>query len=364
MANEDAGDFTIRELTGDKRTLRLVGRALPYRPFSLEGEQRADLWMPPGNPEGTLQIYGPSEKPTTIKGFWKTVFLGDETLVSATINGAALTTAKDLVQTADDIRRKGQIVEVTWLHEQRQGVLQRLKKDWHNLNDCEWEIEFLWSALSIDVLSAAQKILKSALRSAADFASKMASQVSDFGDKASPLTVPQTPQSSQIADALAKAQAAVDDLASGVDSATQGVTSAVTNARRAAASYEQGVLSMRGAINAAYARVESTAFGAPPTDLVGQQTAVVQANREAVRSARKALYLAAEAREQLLKSAEPNLITAFIARGNMDLRDVSSRFYGVPDNWRRLRTFNHLDSSRLSAGQVVFVPRLDGEVAA
>jgi hypothetical protein len=41
----------------------------------------------------------------------------------------------------------------------------------------------------------------------------------------------------------------------------------------------------------------------------------------------------------------------------MDLRDVSLRFYGTQDNWRTLLQFNHLASSKLSSGQLVFVPK-------
>jgi hypothetical protein len=37
---------------------------------------------------------------------------------------------------------------------------------------------------------------------------------------------------------------------------------------------------------------------------------------------------------------------------------VSTAFYGTPDEWGRLLEFNALTTSKLSSGQVVFVPKL------
>jgi len=46
----------------------------------------------------------------------------------------------------------------------------------------------------------------------------------------------------------------------------------------------------------------------------------------------------------------------FQARDGMDLRTVSTQFYGTPDEWQSLMVFNNLLSSGLVAGQVIFVP--------
>ena len=37
--------FVVKELTGKRRTVRLTGRALPYRPFTLEGEQHGPVGL-------------------------------------------------------------------------------------------------------------------------------------------------------------------------------------------------------------------------------------------------------------------------------------------------------------------------------
>jgi hypothetical protein len=43
----------------------------------------------------------------------------------------------------------------------------------------------------------------------------------------------------------------------------------------------------------------------------------------------------------------------------MDLRDVSTQYYGTPDEWIRLMLYNGFNTSRLIAGDVVIVPRLN-----
>ena len=59
--NDLVSFFQVEELTGDKRVLRLSGRALPYRPFELSGTQRHSVEWYPGSPIGTLQVYGAKE---------------------------------------------------------------------------------------------------------------------------------------------------------------------------------------------------------------------------------------------------------------------------------------------------------------
>jgi len=49
--------------------------------------------------------------------------------------------------------------------------------------------------------------------------------------------------------------------------------------------------------------------------------------------------------------------SVFVAPANMDLRDVSTKFYNTPDNWWMLMLYNELPDSRLRAGQEIKIPR-------
>mgnify|MGYP001613528902 FL=1 len=81
--------------------------------------------------------------------------------------------------------------------------------------------------------------------------------------------------------------------------------------------------------------------------------------RGMLRVARQMLSAAARQEADLTKRVAPDMLSHFVARADMDLREVSTRFYGDQNGWRRLMSFNQLETSRLSAGQVVFVPSRD-----
>src|SRR5262245_24990140 len=84
MAGElnKASSFTIEELSTEdvrkNRVVRLIGRALPYRPITFSGTMRHDITWYPGNPEATIQVLGAAEDPTTINGRWSDRWLGSE----------------------------------------------------------------------------------------------------------------------------------------------------------------------------------------------------------------------------------------------------------------------------------------------
>jgi hypothetical protein len=378
---DSVGAFVIRELTGDKRELRLVDRALPYRPLTLEGVQDNEATKYAGNPVRSLQVFGPSEKDTTIKGFWKDIFIGDAAAPAATVDGRPLLSARVLSDLVDDVREKGQLVEVTWLHEQRQGIIGRFKKDWHNLHDLEWEIDFVWAGKSKNVLTGAARVLSSAIQSASALVSGVASKVNDFVTKSEQLD-----QSSDLVEEIRTKANSIRDTADSLldqaDNAAQNVVDQLTAALGIAGQFQGIVLDAGDVVTAAYSRAEAAALGLSnlgltasavdkaanadepiPPDVVGVAVAASEANREVVRSARQARFRAAHARDQMLRSAEPNLLAAFTARQDQDLRDVSLRYYGTAEHWRDLMTFNGFGSSRLLAGNTVFVPRLSSESA-
>src|SRR5262245_12238919 len=152
-AVEHVAPFTVQELSGDGRTLELTSRALPYRPFTLEGEHRVEVTWYPGNPVGTAQVLGAKETTTSINGWWKDRFLGDVDVSApalASVDGTPITSARQLAETVDDIRRKGQLLEVVWNHLARRGFITSFRQTWHTIKDLEWEIEFTWIAHRLD----------------------------------------------------------------------------------------------------------------------------------------------------------------------------------------------------------------------
>ena len=93
-----------------------------------------------------------------------------------------------------------------------------------------------------------------------------------------------------------------------------------------------------------------------PAPSVGEVTRDQQKMRNIALTGRRLRHEAASQFRVVSKSIDPDLIKTFIARDDMDLREVSIVNYGGPESWRALMLFNELTSSKLTAGQLVFIP--------
>ena len=122
----DVSPFIIRELSGDKREVRLTGRALPYRPFHLVGTQRVDATWLPGSSEATLTVLGAAEEPTQINGKWKQKYLS-QAEKPFQLDNEQVATAQSAIELMNSIRLRGQLVEVTWMAETRRGIITRFE---------------------------------------------------------------------------------------------------------------------------------------------------------------------------------------------------------------------------------------------
>lgn len=137
--------FTIKEITGEKRKLELLGRCLPYRPLTFSGTMRADVVYYPGNPIPTVQMLGATEEETTITGMWKDRFIKGEAISSgsnARLDNSPLIDAKAIVDVVDDFRRKGQLLEVTWDAFYRRGIITKFEQTWDRRQDVAWSLTF------------------------------------------------------------------------------------------------------------------------------------------------------------------------------------------------------------------------------
>lgn len=359
MSLDFVGAFTIREIAGAKRTLRLSGRALPFRPLSLTGGQRHDITWQPGNPKANMQIFGADEKPTTIRGFWHEPYIVDagEQTAPAQLDGEPVTSVKDLADVVDDIRRKGSAVEVLWLHEKREGLIAEFKKDWHDLYDLEWEVQFVWTSHGDESTTIA---LSSYQANASDMASRFGTKADDVSDNSAQFLVAPPQYGDGVLNAVDRFTAVATELAEASTKAADGVLDAPDSAKRIATSFEAASIAAKNLITSIYAFPDRVALNVADIASipVGQAIATSLQNRDLVRAARESRHEAARNRELLLREVDPELLSTFVARENADLRDVSTRFYGQPGEWRNLMTYNALSSSRLRGGQVVFVPRI------
>lgn len=376
--------FVIRELTGDKRTLSLRERALPYRPFSLAGTQRKTIDWYPGCPVGTMQVFGAREEPTTIIGYWKDAFLSSssgglraaaslesegETVVdgmqSSVFNNTDVITAMGLVQIVDDMRRKGQEIEVTWLNQVRRGIIDRFEARWHTGHDVEWEITFEWVSQGESMGDV--KSLDDNASDLGDLPNRVQAELDGIIDSTAEIVPNSGDLAAQIFGALDFASAGLATLADQLTDAVVYVGSGLgtpNEALKRAAGILDGIkMSADDIVEIIEDYADAAALDSGAESLLnsientfGEVLAIRGENRERSQAAVRLRSLAAYEQHKLVNRITSTVISVFQAREDQDLREVAQKHYGTSDAWRGLMLYNNLTTSRLRAGQVVFVP--------
>lgn len=416
---DNASSLKINELTGKKRSLEFTGRALPYRPFKLKGSMRSEITYYPGNPIGTVQMLGASESDTTLQGTWKDRFLraqndqGEGVEPSGEVEFAdesgykKLADVDSIVNAVDDFRMQGQLVEVTWDTKVRRGVIKDFTQTWQRHEVCEWEITFGWISRGEDAMPVnfAQPNLLSAVQASIG---DILTAIDTYAFLATARPSPQMALPVQAAwfksvtsdsvaltsnaykDAIAledsfavavtahvltlhEARTAIDDAAAAQAS---GTVSSADSARRMLATFET--------LKDTAAALSATVQGRPSPAMLAQffvaatstggtegtggasggsadfGSTLEAANwaRSVKRACQQLRAIAAEQGFQIAQTLdEQEILGVFNARQDTDLRDVSARYYGTPDEWRRLMTYNGLLHSKLNVGDEIRVPR-------
>ena len=406
---DNASSLTIEELGGKKRRLTFDGRALPYRPFKLKGAMRSEITYYPGNPIGTVQMLGASEGDTTIQGSWKDRFLKstDDSGVGVEPSGSVeladdsgfqkLADVDSIVSQVDDFRMQGQLVEVTWDTKVRRGVIKDFTQTWQRHEICEWEITFAWISRGEDeppISFAQESLLASVQGSIGDILNAIDTYV--FLSTARPSTAMALPvyaawfkgatdqsialtsdAAALTSDSFKDSVALEDSFAAKVVAYVQKLHDGRTAIDDAATSYSAGTTSSADAARRMLATFETlkdnaaalsaTVQGTPtPAMLAGGAaaqtfgTTLEAANwaRSVTRACARLRALVAEHGFQIAQTLdEQDILDVFNARQDTDLRDISTRYYGTPDEWRRLMAYNGLLTSKLSAGTQLRIPK-------
>ena len=367
--------FTIKTLDRTANySLVLTGRALPYRPVTLEGTQELEVVWYPGFPNATAQALGPHEEKTTIKGFWKDRFLQtvDVGTAPAQFKGLDVNSAAELIEAADSFRRLGYQVQVQWQNITRIGFITRLSQSWHTEHDCEWEIEFTWTGREQQAIASNLP----AVQNYTDFANRLTTALVDSGAYQTTQTALGS-LNSAVATAFSVSQdvGTVISLALGqIANATQALTNLSANVATAA-QIPAGAVSQATGILSGLARSYTTVaesldrnestikFGYAQSALyaTGGNTFASQlvADTQFSQTTNTLRGLAQQTTEwakqsQAVDAPAPDFI--YVAGQDDDLRRVATLYYGDPAAWIRLAEYNGLSSSLLVPGQQVNVP--------
>lgn len=146
---------------------------------------------------------------------------------------------------------------------------------------------------------------------------------------------------------------AVADIAAAVDAAVLAPLGEVTRAMK--------VLASSFAIARGQAQVLIDKLGSIRADIDGIQTSFALATMEAwarglMLQARQATDIAWQAEDDVVRRAEPDILTLHEARANESLYGIAIRYYGSPDGWRTIAQRNGLESFSLAGGELLIIP--------
>lgn len=340
---ESAPSLIIQELTGEKRSLTLKQRSLPYTSVSWAGNMRTNTTWYQGNPVATQQVLGPEEEPTTLEGTWKDRFIRGT--VEQVGFGREVAFATDLVDFMTELRTAGQLLQVSWGPETRRGILVMFDPRYLRLQDIEWTAEFEWQGRGpvtprVPEPDAPPPTLLDRINQVAD---QFALGPTFLFPDVNAILV------SNIADAREKTATVFDGLrvVQKLAEVPQDVLGAVASA----------VDSLRNQLLEEMNRLAET-----PVELVSTSTRAadvlsVEAWRREMSAALERLLDALDAADRQLENrAEPPATQTFQATENITLFAISNRFYETPDFAGFLQRVNFLDSNLVPAGFTLIIP--------
>lgn len=117
MAKADQSTLVIKELTGLKRVVTLRGPSLPFQGATWGGEQRVTTTWYPGNAvEATQHVLGPTEKPSSWTGVWRTTMMVRTPTLFSEAGGSVqrIVRASTLALILENMFRLGQRLRVEW----------------------------------------------------------------------------------------------------------------------------------------------------------------------------------------------------------------------------------------------------------
>lgn len=360
MSGGDGTSFTITELGGDKRVMRLSGGALPYRPFELKTQQRIELSWLPGNPQATSTILGPSEGPSTINGYWKDIKLSDVSgsMSAIMVDNQAIADAFTAHKIADSFCRSGQLVEVAWFGITRHGHLKEIDWRWHNAHDVEWVFHFEWisrgepQAPAVFVQSAQVQTIGSTFRQSFD----------------NVMNVP-PPSFNLHFDVFNSLTSMVASIDASITSIEGSIATFVRTAATTPAIVMKNLITTCNSVLSNtqtmidYLRTlapSAIIYGTLVQDMDLAERLSTQAwIRQVLAQLQELKRVVVEQQDQLIDNVSGDIHGRYYVKAGQDLRDVSQAFYGTPFEWRRIMLFNQLQSSMVDPGTLVLVPKIN-----
>lgn len=382
-----------------EQSITLSGWALPKADQSkFSTKQRTKKTEYQGNPEATLQKFGPSFPDTMFSGEWHNrhiTITGDgrstplvasdyksgdvdpagfaalagslktgvplPAFIPLTMGGFPATTVDTLTagevlqELFDDLARSGQDVQVTWANRVRRGVIKEADFTVKLREDLPWALTFEWyrdgSAQPPSIV-----ITKPPL----DTATTIAQHIQNLQDLLAigqeVLAAPET-----ALNVVSTALGTIENAGTDIQNSLVDVSYLPSIAQDVTTQSKRMIASLGGIVTAAQGVVSS--FGSTPPDTTpaaddaGNLLIFEAWLRDVAHEMQQTSADAQTDQTQFQLTIEPLVLTTFRAKTDTDLRDVAIAYYGTPLKWHDIADFNGFTVSLVPAGTLIMIPR-------
>lgn len=348
MGNEGAR-FVIQELLPPSAAYRggeaarfewdSQHRNVPFKPWTMEITQRTKRTDPVGAESPVEQVLGPMFEPFTLQGRW---------LDKWNQAGYAELTRRQfeaLVKRGNSCRFEFR--GVTYI-----GIITKFRLDYH------WHAhqEYLFTVSPhrrADSDTLARPRLPRTTLDPRTHQLQLKRRVEELPINAAPPNFGGNPLATEILALAAGFNNSVADIADAVDAAVLAPLGDVASAMR--------VLASSFTIARGTAQLLIDKLGAVRSDVDGVQTSFALATMDAwvkglIAQARRAQDLAWQAEDDVVRRAEPDVLTVHEARSGESLYGIALRYYGSPDGWALIWQRNGLESFSLLGGELLIIP--------
>lgn len=343
--NDFPEGFKIEEILSSGKTgevVVLAGNWMPKIPFTFGGSVRMKKEYYSGYSEPAVQVFGPEEDDLTINGLFKDKKFQDLSLRNA---------STEMQQLIDSIRIRGNLVRLVMGEFERYAIIMRTKFDMEKLSRVGYAITF--SVIGFNAPKNAV-FLQRTKEVPFDINKNIIPALSDFENTSGqiPDTVPLS-----VADAI---RSVTGEVASAVATVTDFVDSVFTTIQDVKSSINR----VKGLIKFAQRKLKDykkqvggiTSFD-PSISIAGRYDNA-QYSTSQVSSAAGLTALLEQLRAQFSTISNDLPLARHLVVEGQTLQNISVKFYGSSDDWKKIYDYNDLTSTALVAGTLLEIPRL------
>lgn len=352
----DAGFKIVEIVDGREKEadqVILVGPFMPHVPFTFGGSQQIVKDYYAGSSEPTVQVLGPREKDTVIRGHLKSKRLKDDSLRKA---------AREYQELIDAMRIRGNLVKISLGGDEwyRYGFIEEVSFDLATLADIKYEIRF--SVVGFNKPTNCKFVedkasnIQAPNKKVTDAAAAALAQINSIPAEM-PLTL-----ADQLNEIIGGVAAIVANVTNFVDDIINDAEQLTNSANRALGliKYARSFVSS-SARRVGLISLSTTNLGSKFSSEAQKTSATIKNVNSIYRIRTSFTSLAAQLaalQAQFTALSKTVPLRRHLIRNGDNLQRLALKYYNNADLWKRIYDHNKLRSSELTIGAVIEIPKV------